>query len=83
MKLFRDRHHAGQLLGAKLGDYRFQPNVVVLALGEEGIPVAYEVAKHLHAPLDLFLTYAVRLPRPIELTIGTVHQAVFEFAKKG
>jgi predicted phosphoribosyltransferase len=72
MKLFRDRRHAGELLGAKLGDYRHQPNVVVLALGEHSIPVAYEVASHLCAPLDVFIVHPVRLPLPLQLVIGTV-----------
>lgn len=72
MKLFRNRRHAGELLGAKLGDYRLQPDVVVLALPGGGVVVGHEVAKCLHAPLDVFEIQPVRMPYFPELTIGTV-----------
>lgn len=72
MKLFRNRRHAGQLLAAKLCDYRFQPDVVVMALPGGGVAVGYEVAKYLGVPLDVFEFRAVRMPYFPELTIGTV-----------
>lgn len=51
--LFRDRRQAGALLAVKLGNYRDRPDVLVLALPRGGVPVAYEVSRSLHTPLDL------------------------------
>jgi putative phosphoribosyl transferase len=70
--LFRDRHHAGQLLAEKLLHYRSQDNVLVLALPRGGVPVAFEVAKAIGAPLDLFLVRKLGLPRQPELAMGAV-----------
>ena len=50
--LFRDRREAGRLLAAKLTAYATRPEVIVLALPRGGVPVAYEVARSLGAPLD-------------------------------
>jgi putative phosphoribosyl transferase len=52
---FRDRRDAGRQLAEKLSAYANRPNVLVLGLPRGGIPVAYEVAKVLNAPLDVFL----------------------------
>lgn len=72
MKIFRNRRHAGQLLAAKLDDYRFQPDVVILALAEGGVAVGYEIAKYLRVPLDVFQVRTVRMPYSPQLTIGGV-----------
>src|SRR5436190_23748193 len=53
--LFKNRRQAGQLLARELKDFARQANVTVLALGVNGIPVAGEVAKELHCPLDVIL----------------------------
>jgi putative phosphoribosyl transferase len=53
--VFRDRRHAGKLLAETLGKYANRPDVLVLALPRGGTPVAYEVARALHAPLDVFV----------------------------
>ena len=52
--LFRDRVQAGQILAEKLKKYANQPDLVVLALPRGGVPVAFEVAKALNAPLGVF-----------------------------
>src|ERR687894_2185956 len=74
MKLprFRDRSEAGQLLAAKLADYADRPDVVVLALPRGGVPVAYEVARALGAPLDVFLVRKLGIPGHEELAMGAV-----------
>jgi len=54
-EIFRNRIEAGQLLAGKLMHYANQPNVIVLGLPRGGVPVAFEVAKALRAPLDVFV----------------------------
>jgi predicted phosphoribosyltransferase len=49
--LFAGRFHAGRELGSKLGEFRNRKDTVVLALPSGGVPVAYEAAKSIHAPL--------------------------------
>ncbi|HZQ10930.1 MAG TPA: phosphoribosyltransferase [Anaerolineae bacterium] len=70
--LFRDRRDAGRRLAAKLKQYANQPNVMVLALPRGGVPVAYEVAKALNAPLDLFLVRKLGTPGHEELALGAI-----------
>ena len=53
--LFRNRVEAGRRLAAELTNYADRPEVLVLALPRGGVPVGYEVARALHAPLDVFL----------------------------
>lgn len=73
MKLrFHDRAEAGQALAEKLGAYANQPKVLVLALPRGGVPVAAEIAKQLHAPLDLFLVRKLGLPGYEELAMGAI-----------
>src|SRR5438046_4224897 len=69
---FRDRTEAGRLLAAKLTAYANRPHVIVLALPRGGVPVAYEVAKALDAPLDVFLVRKLGLPGHEELAMGAV-----------
>src|ERR671914_1216834 len=74
MKLprFRDRSEAGRLLAAKLADCADRPDVVVLALPRGGVPVAYEVARALGAPLDVFLVRKLGIPGYEELAMGAI-----------
>ncbi|HZU38818.1 MAG TPA: hypothetical protein VFA18_23015, partial [Gemmataceae bacterium] len=65
--VFRDRRHAGRVLADRLMKYRDQPHVLVLALPRGGVPVAYEVARALHAPLDVFLVRKLGVPEQPEL----------------
>ena len=53
--VFRDRGHAGQLLAEALMTYAGRDDVIVLALPRGGVPVAFEVASRLHAPLDVIV----------------------------
>lgn len=69
---FRDRTEAGQLLSRKLRRYADRPDVIVLALPRGGVPVAYEVAKALHAPLDVFLVRKLGVPGQEELAMGAI-----------
>src|SRR5438445_4127839 len=71
-RLFRDRRHAGQVLALKLADYADQPDVLVLALPRGGVPVGYEVALALHAPLEVFLVRKLGVPGHPELAMGAI-----------
>ena len=69
---FRDRREAGRLLAQKLAAYANRPDVVVLALPRGGVPVAYEVARALGAPLDVFVVRKLGVPGHEELAMGAV-----------
>jgi predicted phosphoribosyltransferase len=70
--LFRDRAEAGRLLAAKLTTYVNRPDVIVLGLPRGGVPVAYEVARALGAPLDVFIVRKLGVPGYEELAMGAV-----------
>jgi putative phosphoribosyl transferase len=69
---FRDRRQAGRLLAAKLVTYANRPDVLVLALPSGAIPIAFDVALGLDAPLDVFLVNPLELPSREALTIGAI-----------
>ncbi len=69
---FRDRAEAGRLLAVQLARYAHRDDVVVLALPRGGVPVAFEVAKKLAAPLDIFLVRKLGLPGHEEFAIGAI-----------
>src|SRR5829696_723023 len=69
---FRDRRHAGQVLALQLADYADRPDVLVLALPRGGVPVGYEVALALRAPLDVFLVRKLGVPGHAELAMGAI-----------
>src|ERR1700741_2922676 len=69
---FRDRREAGRFLATKLAVYAKRPDVLVLALPRGGVPVAYEVARALDAPLDIFLVRKLGIPGHEELAMGAV-----------
>jgi len=71
-RLFRDRRHAGQVLALQLADYADRPDVLVLALPRGGVPVGYEVALALYAPLDVFLVRKLGVPGHPELAMGAI-----------
>jgi predicted phosphoribosyltransferase len=71
-RLFRDRYEAGRRLAAALTDYASRPNLLVLALPRGGVPVGYEVARALHAPLDVMLVRKLGVPGQEELAMGAI-----------
>jgi putative phosphoribosyl transferase len=71
-RLFHDRTEAGRRLAARLEKYANQPDLIVLALPRGGVPVAYEVAKALHAPMDVFIVRKLGVPGHEELAMGAV-----------
>ncbi|WP_437326415.1 phosphoribosyltransferase [Sorangium sp. So ce381] len=70
--LFRDRFDAGRRLAAVLEPYAGRPDVVVLALPRGGVPVGYEVARRLGAPLDVFVVRKLGVPGHEELAMGAI-----------
>jgi len=83
---FRDRADAGRILAADLAHLAGRDDVVVLGLPRGGVPVAYEVARALRAPLDVFLARKLGVPGQPELAMGAIasggvrvlHQAVID-----
>ena len=69
---FKDRTEAGRVLAGRLGNYANRPGVVVLALPRGGVPVAFEVAQALNAPLDVFLVRKLGTPGQEELAMGAI-----------
>jgi putative phosphoribosyl transferase len=69
---FQDRFEAGRLLATRLEAYANREDVWVLALPRGGVPVAFEVAKALHAPLDVFLVRKLGVPGHEELAMGAI-----------
>ena len=69
---FADRRQAGQVLAAQLARYRDDPDVVVLGLPRGGVPVAFEVAQALHAPLDVFIVRKLGMPGHEEFAMGAI-----------
>jgi predicted phosphoribosyltransferase len=69
---FRDRADAGRRLADELREYAGDPDVRVLALPRGGVPVAYEVARALDAPLDVFIVRKLGLPGHEELAMGAI-----------
>lgn len=69
---FRDRVDAGRALAERLPAYAHRPDVLVLALPRGGVPVAYEVARALEAPLDVFLVRKLGVPGQEELAMGAI-----------
>jgi predicted phosphoribosyltransferase len=72
MAAFHDRTHAGRVLAEKLSHYRDNPDVIVLALPRGGVPVAFEVAQALRAPLDVFIVRKLGVPGHEEYAMGAI-----------
>src|SRR5918992_528509 len=70
--LFRDRSDAGRRLAEKLSAYRDRDDLLVLALPRGGVPVAFEVASALRAPLDVFVVRKLGVPGHEELAMGAI-----------
>lgn len=69
---FKDRNDAGRKLSSKLEHYAGRPNVIVLALPRGGVPVGFEVARHIRAMLDVFIVRKLGVPGQEELAMGAI-----------
>lgn len=72
MDRYTDRLHAGKVLAEHLQEYQDRDDVIVLALPRGGVPVGYEIAKTLHAPLDVFIVRKLGVPGHSELAMGAL-----------
>lgn len=75
---FRDRLDAGRQLARTLAEFGSRSDVVVLGLPRGGVPVAAEVARHLTAPLDVFLVRKLGVPGQEELALGAIAEGGVE-----
>ena len=71
-RVFRDRREAGRVLAGMLGGYRGRENMIVLGLARGGVPVAWEVAAALGAPLDAFIVRKLGAPGHDEFAMGAL-----------
>ncbi|MBX7431688.1 phosphoribosyltransferase [Mycobacterium sp. Y57] len=72
LRIFRDRREAGQVLARDLAGFRGRADVLVLGLARGGVPVGWEVASYLGAPLDVCLVRKLGVPQWPELAMGAV-----------
>ncbi len=70
--LFRDRQQAGRRLADALAEYADRSDLIVLGLPRGGVPVAFEVARALHAPLDVFVVRKLGVPGFPEYAMGAI-----------
>jgi putative phosphoribosyl transferase len=71
-KSFEDRYDAGRRLAEQLEQYAGGEDVIVLGLPRGGVPVAYEIARHLRVPLDVFIVRKLGVPGFEELAVGAI-----------
>jgi predicted phosphoribosyltransferase len=69
---FHDRFEAGRVLASLLSAYTDRPDAIVLGLPRGGVAVAYEVARALHLPLDVFVVRKLGVPGQEELAMGAI-----------
>lgn len=72
MKKYLDRYEAGRILAELLMEYTNDSNALILALPRGGVPVAYEIAKSLSLPLDVFIVRKLGVPGHEELAMGAI-----------
>src|SRR5216110_1408823 len=80
---FQDRTEAGRLLAEKLRQYANRSDVIVLALPRGGVPVGFEVARQLNAPLDVFVVRKLGVPGHEELGMGAIATGVVRILHEG
>src|SRR5216117_4229152 len=71
-RAFSNRAEAGRQLAEKLDKYAGRKDVIVLGLPRGGVPVAFEVAKRLRVPLDVFVVRKLGVPGHEELAMGAI-----------
>ncbi len=69
---FRDRREAGRVLVEQLGEYAERKDAIVLGLPRGGVPVAFEIARELRLPLDVFVVRKLGVPGYEELAMGAI-----------
>ena len=69
---FHDRRHAGRLLAERFESFAGRSDVIVLGLARGGVPVAYEIAVAIDAPLDVFVVRKLGVPRYEEIAMGAI-----------
>ena len=74
---FANRAQAGQALAGRLENYAGRNDVVVLALPRGGVPVGFEIASHLRAPLDIMIVRKLGAPGHEELAMGAIASGGF------
>lgn len=79
MFVFIDRNDAGKILSAELLKYKDRKDTIVLGLPRGGVVVAYEVAKELNLPLDVFLVRKLGVPEQKELAMGAITSEGIKF----
>lgn len=79
---FKNREDAGRKLANKLLKYTHRNDVIILALPRGGVPVAYEVAKKLKVPMDVFLVRKLGVPGQEELAMGAIASGGVEVLNK-
>jgi predicted phosphoribosyltransferase len=72
MQIFKNRMDAGRKLAGELSEYANRRDVILLALPRGGVPVAYEIAKQLNVPMDIFLVRKLGVPGNKELAMGAI-----------
>jgi predicted phosphoribosyltransferase len=72
MQIFKNRMDAGRKLAGELSEYANRKDVILLALPRGGVPVAYEIAKQLKVPMDIFLIRKLGVPGNEELAMGAI-----------
>ena len=81
--MFRDRTDAGRQLANRLTQYANGSDVMVLGVPRGGVPVAFEVARALHAPLDVLLVRKLGAPGQTELAIGAIASGGVRILNRG
>ena len=72
MALFKDKIDAGRQLAEKLNSFTGRPDMIVLGLPRDGVPVAREAAERLEAPLDIILTRILDVPGHVDVPLGLI-----------
>jgi predicted phosphoribosyltransferase len=80
---FTDRHEAGIELASRLREYGGRPDLIVLALPRGGVPIGYEVARALRAPLDVFVVRKIGMPGHPEFAVGAIASGGVQVLSEG
>lgn len=79
---YHDRHEAGKILAERIPEHIRHIDPIVLGLPRGGVPVGFEIAQTLHAPLDVFVVRKLGAPHQPELAIGAIASGGYEILNK-